>query len=338
MKTKMSKFFSLLLILTFVLSLAPMALAQEPLKVGLVLAGGLGDRSFYDSSNAGVERAGEELGVEYKVFECRNDPTLIKDQMVAASEYANVVVAVGFEFYDVVQEMAAAFPEIDYIYVDNAIAGIDNLITISYAENQGSFLAGALAAKMTTDTSLEGMNPEKVVGMVGGQDIEVIRNFEAGYRAGAEYVDPEVKVEVLYAQDFEDPAKGKENATTLYSMGADIVFQVAGKTGEGVFEAAKELGKYAIGVDSDQRYIDPEHILASMIKEVGTSIFDTIGKIQKGEVARGEVSVYSLAENGVGLSYGDDTMAQLVSDEIKAELDDIKTKILNGEIEVPTAK
>lgn len=338
MKMKISKLFSILLAFTFILGGISYALAEQPLKVGLVLAGGLGDRSFYDSSNAGVERAGKELGISYQIFECRNDPTLIKDQMVAASEYGNIVVAVGFEFYDTVQEMAAAFPEIDYIYVDNAIPGIDNLITISYAENQGSFLAGALAAKMTTDTSLEGMNAEKVIGMVGGQDIEVIRNFEAGYRAGAEYVEPEIKVEVLYAQDFEDPAKGKENATTLYSMGADIVFQVAGKTGEGVFEAAKELGKYAIGVDSDQRYIDPDHILASMTKEVGTSIYDTIKKIQKGEIERGVVSVYSLAENGVGLSYGDDTMEQLVSDEVKAELDEIKGKILSGEIEVPTAK
>ncbi len=335
---KIKRLLSVMMALTLVLLGAVQALSEAPLKVGLVLAGGLGDRSFYDSSNAGVERAGKELGIEFKVYECRNDPTLIKDQMVEASETSNIVVAVGFEFYDVVQEMAAAFPDIEYIYVDSAIPGIDNLITISYAENQGSFLAGALAAKMTTDTTLEGMNPEKVIGMVGGMDIEVIRNFESGYRAGAEYVDPEIKVEVLYAQDFEDPAKGKENATALYSMGADIVFHAAGKTGEGVFEAAKELGKYAIGVDSDQRYIDPDHILASMIKEVGASIYDTIEKIQKGEVIRGEVSIYSLAENGVGLSYGDETMDQLVPDEVKAELEDIKGKILSGEIEVPTAK
>ncbi len=336
----MKKILAMVLALSFVLVafLGTQVLAEEPLKVGLVLAGGLGDRSFYDSSNAGVERAAEELGIKAQVFECRNDPTLIKDQMINASESNNIVVAVGFEFYDVVQEMAVAFPEIEYIYVDSAIPDIDNLITISYAENQGSFLAGALAAKMTSDTSIEGMNEEKIIGMVGGEDIEVIRNFEAGYRAGAEYVDPEVKVEVLFAQDFEDPAKGKENATTLYSMGADIVFQVAGKTGEGVFEAAKELGKYAIGVDSDQRYIAPDHIIASMVKEVGTSIYDTIEKIQKGEVARGEVVIYSLAENGVGLSYGDDTMKEFVSDELKAELEAIKEKILQGEIEVPTAK
>ncbi|HHV38057.1 MAG TPA: BMP family ABC transporter substrate-binding protein [Tepidimicrobium sp.] len=298
-------------------------------KVGLVVAGGLGDRSFYDSANEGVEKAKEDLGIEIKVYECRNDPSLYTDQLVQASEYAPIVAVVGHEFYDVVQEIAEEFPDVYYIYVDNEIEGIDNLITISYAENEGSFLAGALAAMLTEEDS---------IGMVGGKDMPVIRNFEVGYRAGAEYINPDIKIETIFAEDFEDPAKGKEGATALYSGGADIVFQVAGKTGEGVFEAAKEMGKYAIGVDTDQRYINPDVIVASMVKKVGQSIYDTIINIQNDEIEPGKVVYYGLEQGGVGMGYGTEDMKQFVTDEMKAKLDEIEEKILNGEIEVPAAK
>lgn len=314
------------------------ATEQKADKVGLVVAGGLGDRSFYDSSNEGVEKAKEDLGIEYKVYECRNDPSLYTDQLIQASEYAPIVAVVGLEFYDAVQEVAKEFPDINYIYVDNEIEGIDNLTTISYVENEGSFLAGALAAMLTQETSIEGIDEGKVIGMVGGKDIPVIRNFKAGYEAGANYIDPEVKVETIFAGDFEDPAKGKESALALYSRGADIVYSVAGKTGEGVFEAAEESGKYAIGVDTDQRYINPDVIVASMVKRVGMSIYDTIEKIQKDTLEPGKVYYYGLEENGVELSFGEPDMKQFVTDEMIEKLEDIKKKIVNNEIEVPTGK
>lgn len=312
--------------------------SSEATKVGLVLAGGLGDRSFYDSSFEGVEQAKNDLGIEYKVYECRNDSSLFNDQLVQASQYGSIVAVVGVEFYDVVQEIAKEFPEVSYIYVDNEIGGINNLITISYAENEGAFLAGALAAMLTTETSIEGIDDGKFIGMVGGRDIPVIRNFQVGYEAGAKYIDPEITVETVFAEDFEDPAKGKEYATILYGKGADIVFQAAGKTGEGVFEAAEEMGKYAIGVDTDQRHINPDVIMASMIKKVGKSIYETIENIQNGNVKKGMVVYYGLPEDGVGIGYGTDDMPQFVTDEMKAKLEDIKAKIISGEIEVPVKK
>lgn len=310
----------------------------EAEKIALVVAGGLGDRSFYDSSHEGVEKAKEELGVEYKVYECRNDPSLFNDQLIQASEYAPIVAVVGFEFYDVVQDIAKEFPDVNYIYVDNEIEGIDNLTTISYVDNEGSFLAGALAAMLTQETSIEGIDEGKVIGMVGGVDISVIRNFKVGYEAGAEYVDPEVKVETIFAGDFEDPAKGKESALALYSKGADIVYHVAGKTGEGVFEAAEESGKYAIGVDTDQRYINPDVIVASMVKRVGLSIYETIERIQKDTLEPGKVYHYGIEENGVELSFGEPDMKQFATDEMIEKLEEIKSKIVSGEIEVPEAK
>lgn len=314
------------------------ATSGNGMKVGLVLAGGLGDRSFYDSSHEGVEQAKKDLGIDYKVYECRNDSSLLNDQVVQASQYASIVAVVGLEFYDVVQKIAKEFPDVSYIYVDNEIEGIDNLITVSYAENEGSFLAGALAAMLTTETSIKGIDEGKLIGMVGGMDIPVIRNFQAGYEAGAKYIDPEVKVEAIFAEDFEDPAKGKEQATVLYSRGADIIFQVAGKTGEGVFEAAKEMGKYAIGVDTDQRHINPDVILASMVKKTGKSIYETIENIEKDKIEKGKVVYYGLSQDGVGMGYGADDMVQFVTDDMKAKLEDIKAKIISGEIKVPEGK
>ena len=306
----------------------PAAEEASALKVGLVVAGGLGDRSFYDSSNEGLKMAIEKLGVEGKVLECKNDPTLYTDQLVQASTASDVVVVVGFEFYDVIQEVAAEFPDKKYVYIDNVIENVENITCIDYKENEGSFLAGALAA-MESKTGK--------IGMVGGMDIPVIRNFQVGYEAGAKYINPDIQVETIFAGDFEDPAKGKESALALYAKDIDIVFQVAGKTGEGVFEAAKDTGKFAIGVDSDQRYINPDAIIASMIKGVDISIYETIEKIQKGEFESGNVYEYGAKENGVRIAYGTEDMPKLVSDEAMNQIQELTAMIIQGDIEVPEA-
>jgi len=339
LKKKIFGFVSMFLIMAMVMvgcaGNQPAEQSQEPateeasaLKVALVVAGGLGDRSFYDSSNEGLKMAIEKLGVEGKVLECKNDPTLYTDQLVQASTASDVVVVVGFEFYDVIQEVAAEFPDKKYVYIDNVIENVENITCIDYKENEGSFLAGALAA-MESKTGK--------IGMVGGMDIPVIRNFQVGYEAGAKYINPDIQVETIFAGDFEDPAKGKESALALYAKDIDIVFQVAGKTGEGVFEAAKDTGKFAIGVDSDQRYINPDAIIASMIKGVDISIYETIEKIQKGEFESGNVYEYGAKENGVRIAYGTEDMPKLVSDEAMNQIQELTAMIIQGDIEVPEA-
>lgn len=311
---------------------------KEGISVSLVVAGGLGDRSFYDSSNEGIEMAKEKLGAKTIVLECKNDPSLFSDQLIAASDRSEVIVVVGFEFYDVIQEVAKEFPNKKYIYIDNVIEGVPNITCIDYMENEGSFLAGALAAMATTDESIEGMNAEAKIGMVGGMDIPVIRNFQVGYEAGAKHINPEIEVETIFAGDFEDPAKGKESALALYAKGVDIVFQVAGKTGEGVFEAAKDSGQYAIGVDSDQRYINPDNIMASMVKGVGLSIYESLERIEKGEFEAGSTYLYGINENGVDVTFGTSDMKQIVTDDMIKKVNELKEKIKNGEITVPEAK
>ncbi|MGM0420821.1 MAG: BMP family lipoprotein [Bacillota bacterium] len=327
------------LIFTSVLAVAVgEAQAQSSdLKVGLVVSGALGDRSFFDSSAEGVSWAEEDFGVETRILECRNDPSIFRDRLIQASMFGDVVVVVGFEFFDVIQEIAPEFPDVEYIYPDNLVEGHDNITSIIYEEHEGSFLAGALAAMMTQETDIENINEEDTIGMVGGMDIPVIRNFEAGYGAGARYIDSDVTVETIFAGDFEDPALGKESALTLYSMDADVIFHAAGKTGEGVFEAAEEEDGYVIGVDADQRYINPDVIIASVIKRVNVSVYESIERIIEDDFEPGRVYRYGLEEEGVAIGYGSEDMEQIVPDDIKERVEEIKELILEGEIKVPTA-
>lgn len=325
----MKKLFVLLLALLLALASVTPAFAETPLKVAVVVAGSLGDRSFYDSSKEGLDRLVADYGVEGKVFECKQDASMYSTQLINAAEDFDVVIAVGWEFWDALTELVPEVPERKFIFIDNGLEGVgDNLLSITYAQNQGSFLVGYIAAKLSKTGK---------VGAVGGMDNETINDFLVGYEAGAKYANPAVEVMTQYAGDFEDPAKGKENALALYGKGCDYVFQVAGKTGEGVFEAAAETGNFAIGVDSDQRYINPDVICCSMIKEVGKSIYQAVGDlITSQKFLGGQIWVADMATGFIDVGYGDDTMAQLVPDELKAEVEALKAQIIDGTIQVPS--
>ena len=329
----------LALMLTFVLALsllagcasgAPSADDAAPdLTVALVVAGTFGDRSFYDSSKAGCDKLAAE-GIEIKTIECKNENHT--QQIYNAADAADVIVLVGWEFYDV-ETVAAEYADKRFIWIDNATsAAVPNVLNITYAQNEGSFLAGYIAAKLTESN---------VVGAMGGQDQDTINDFIVGYKQGALYANPDVKVEVIYSNDYDDPAIGKECALTLNEKGADVVFQIASKCGDGVFEAAKEKGFYAIGVDSDQKYIDPEVIVCSMCKEVGASIYDAVKQyVAKGDDCGlwGTTWVADMATGYVGIGYGEDGSVQQVPDAVKAEVEELSKKIISGEIKVDTTR
>ena len=301
----------------------------EGLTLALVVAGNFGDRSFYDSSNAGATKL-EKEGVTVKRIECGNEKHT--EQIYNAAEAADIVVLVGWEFYDV-EAVAPEYPDVKFIWIDNATsAPVANVLNITYAQNEGSFLAGYVAAKLS-ETG--------VIGAMGGQDQDTINDFIVGYKQGALYANPDVKVEVIYSNDYDDPAIGKECALTLHEKGADVVFQIASKCGDGVFEAAQEEGFYAIGVDSDQKYIAPEVIICSMRKEVGESIYDAVMQyIVKGDACGlfGTTWIADMATGYVGLAYGEEGSQQQISDEIKAEVEELAKKIIAGEIKVDTTR
>ncbi|MBR6120745.1 MAG: BMP family ABC transporter substrate-binding protein [Oscillospiraceae bacterium] len=302
--------------------------SEPSLKLALVVAGQFGDRSFYDSSWEGANRLAAEFPIQVTQIECGNENHTA--QMKNAADKNDVVVCVGWEFYEIA-DVAPAYPDVKFIWIDNETEEpIPNVLNITYAQNEGSFLAGYIAAAMSKTG---------VVGAVGGEDQPVINDFIVGYKQGAAAYDPKVKVVTNYANSYDDPAKGKECALALADQKADVIFQIASAAGDGVFEAAKERGIYAIGVDSDQKYIDPEVIICSMKKEVGNSIYDAVKALLAGDSSKwGSTWVADMSNGYVGIGYGEEGSTQQVSDEIKAAVEEMEQKIISGEIQVDTTR
>ena len=296
--------------------------------LALVVAGTFGDRSFYDSSKEGVDRLAKDLGVKVTTIECNNENHT--PQMRNAADKNQIVVCVGWEFYDI-ETVAPDYPDVKFIWIDNATSEpIDNVLNITYAQNEGSFLAGYVAAAMSESG---------VIGAVGGEDSDTINDFIVGYKQGAKYFNPDIRVETNYTGTYDDAAIGKECAIALHDKGADVIFQIASAAGSGVFEAAKEYGFYAIGVDSDQKYIAPEQIICSMRKEVGQSIYTAVEALVKGDASLwGTTWVADLSEGYVSVSYGDDSMPQQVSAEVKDQVITLQQKIVEGEIKVDSTR
>ena len=337
----MKKIISLILVLTLILSVFSLAGCSKDeqeetdvLNVCVVVSSAFGDKSFNDSAKDGADKlAADYENVKVTTIECNEQN--FKQNMMQAAEEADFVIPVGWQFYEI-SDVAPEYPDVKFIWVDNPAENVENLpnvLCITYAQNEGSFLAGYIAAKMSESG---------IVGAVGGEDSDTINDFLVGYAQGARYANPEIQVVTNYANDYEDPAKGKECALALKDQGADVIFQVAGNTGNGVFEAAKEEGFYAIGVDQDQKISAPEYdeqIICSMKKEVGLSIYDTIASfIDEGSWNGARVWTADMSTGYISIAYGDEHSTQQVSDEIKAEVEDIAALIMAGDIQVETRR
>jgi basic membrane protein A len=310
-------------------------------KVGIVFdVGGRGDKSFNDGAYVGAMRAERELGAQVRFIEPSDGPDREAGLRLLASEHMDLVIAVGFIFTDDVTQLAKEYPNIRFADVDytvstdkngNPIQPPPNLAALKFREEQGSFLVGALAA-MESKTH--------TVGFVGGMDSPLIQKFEIGYRAGVKYVCPTCTVIAQYAgvtpDAFRNPGKGKELALNQYEQGADIVYHASGSTGLGVFEAARQTGKYAIGVDADQYSEAPGRILTSMVKHVDVAVFQTIQRVQNGTF-HGGIYDLGLAENGVGYVY-DEHNKMLISPAVRARLDSLQADIISGKIHVPSTR
>ena len=328
----MKKIISLLLVLTVIVALfagcgGDTGTDASELKLALVIAGRFGDRSFYDSSKEGAERLAKDLGVKLTTIECNDENH--KTQMQNAAEKADIVVCVGWEFYEI-EEIAPKYPKVHWIWIDNETSEpIDNVLNIVYKQNEGSFLAGYIAASVSRTGT---------IGAVGGEDSDTINDFIVGYEQGAKQAKADIKVIHNYTNDYADPAKGKECAFTLNDKGADVIFQIASASGDGVFEAAKERGFFAIGVDSDQRYIAPDNIICSMRKGVGDSIYQAVTKAQKDDSLWGTTWIVGLSDQLVGIAYGEGSVHFAISDELRKEVEKLAEQIANGDILVKTTR
>ncbi len=321
----------------------------EPLKVVLILNGVLGDKSFFDSANNGMKMIADKYGdkVLVKTIEMSYDQTKWEPTLQDVSEEDwDIIICGTWQMVEMLQDIAPEYPEKRYIIfdsgVDYSLGNLDNVYSIGYKQNEASFIAGALAARMTS-SGQPLANDEKLIGFLGGMDIPVINDFLVGYIEGAQYIDPDTKVAISYIGSFSDSAKGKEMALAQYNLGVDIGYNVAGQAGLGQLDAAKDVNRYAIGVDSDQAAIfiesDPEKaelITTSVLKRVDNSLLRAIDLHLEGKLKYGTMEVLGFSDDCVGLAENE-IYQRVVPAEIRNELADIEKKIVSGDIVVSSA-
>jgi basic membrane protein A len=315
--------------------------APDAVTVGLVLdVGGLGDKSFNDGAYRGAERAEKTLGAHVRLIEPGEGTDREAGLRLLAAEKMDLVTGVGFIFTDDITQLAGEYPTTNFAGVDYSVAEDKegkpilpppNVAALKFKEEEGSFLVGAIAA-------LAGRS--KKVGFVGGMDVPLIHKFEAGYRAGVLAVCPDCSVIVQYAgvtpDAFRNPGKGKELALSQYQQGVNVIYHASGSTGLGVFEAARQTGKYAIGVDADQYAEAPGRILTSMVKGIDVAVYDMITKV-KTHTFKGGIYTFGLAQNGVGYVYDEHNRA-LIPDSVRSRVEQLKADIIAGRIVVPSTR
>lgn len=286
----------------------------------------------------------DQLGATTKVIEMGTDQTKWEPIYLDVVEQDwDLIISGNSTASEIFHAIAAEHPEKKFIDFETDFVDIpDNVYAMWYRVNDASFLAGAAAA-LTSTSNLPNANPEKIIGFLGGLDVPGINAFLVGYIEGAQYVVPDIKVFTSYAGDFGDPAKGKELSLVQYNSGADVIFGAAGGTGLGIFDAAKEKKKYAIGVDSDQaemvKSTDPDKanlIVTSSMKNVDQSILRAVKKYQEGTLEFGERETLSFTEGAVGIAKNDIYNAAFTP-EMKSKIEEIEKKLINKEIVVSDA-
>lgn len=319
----------------------------DKLKVSLLVTGSFGDKAFNDSAQEGMEKIKAELSdkCDVEMIEMGNDKTKFEGSLLDASDSdADVIIVGTWDMKEILETVAPQYPDKKYIIFDTDVdysLGLENVYSMSYKQNEAAFLAGVLAAGVTT-SDMEFANEEAKIGFIGAKDTAAVINDSAvGYIEGAEFMNPDIKVLVSYVGSYTDSATAKELALTQYSNGADCVFVAAGPASVGVIEAGAESQKYVIGVDSDQALAyegkeEANYIISSAIKGVGISLYNSIEKDLEGELPYGTYEQLGLKEGAVGLAENE-IYTSTVPEDIRANVDAAEEKILNGEVTVSTA-
>jgi len=288
--------------------------------------GGKFDKSFNEAAYNGAEKFKKETGIGYAEFEITNDTQREQALRKLAQRGATIIVGTGFAQAPAMKTVAAEFPKVKFVIIDDVV-DLPNVQSVVFKEHEGSFLVGVLAA-MASKTGK--------VGFVGGMDIPLIRKFECGYVQGVKYVSPgdEVLQNMTGTTDdaWNDPTKGGELAKSQFDRGADVVYAAAGGTGLGVYQAAKDSGKLAIGVDSNQNYIHPGTMLTSMMKRVDLATYNAFKTAKEGTWKPG-LQILGLKEEGVDWAL-DDNNKPLITADMQAKVDAAKKGIIDGTIQV----
>lgn len=314
------------------------ASSAKKLNIALVIGSNFGDKSFNDSALAGLKLAQTDLGITYSTTECGGVYTKAEPAMrdYAESKSYDLVISASTSLRTYAEQAATNFPNQKFMLYDVVpqIEKRDNIYACTYKQNEVSYLAGMIAAKVSKTG---------VVGALGGDDIEVINDFMVGYIEGAQKMNSAIKVAVSYIGNWTDIAKAKELSLTQIQQKADVIFNVAGSAGEGIFQAAKDKGTWAIGVDSDQyaKYLDKDATLAAVIitsalKRVDLSLQRAIGLLAKGTLAFGKNEALGIKENGVGLADNANYQKNVAKD-IRDQVAAVQADIVAGKVAIGTA-
>ncbi len=307
---------------------------SDKLRVAVVFSGNLGDKSYNDSCYEGALRAEEEFDIELKVLEGTEPVEWEANFLAVAEDGYDLIICSSSNFEEYMKEHCSSYPNTKFAIIDTTVEG-DNIVSVSFAQNQGSFLAGAAAALFTTRSNIPGVNSENIIGWVGGMDIPVLHDFYIGYEQGAKYIDPNITVLQSFAGTWNDPLRGKELTLAQYQQGADVVMNVASGTGTGILEAAADAKRYAIGVDLNQDGDQPGAVLTSMLKRVDSAAYILIKSVVDGTFEGGSKQYLTLADNGVSLtdmSVIKSYLGDKFPEDILVEIEELKTQIIAGDI------
>jgi len=321
-------FFRIFFLLFAVIAVSSLA-HSEGFKIGLVLdKAGKDDQSFNASAFRGAQRAESQLNVTVKTVEVKDAASSESMMRALAGRRFNLVIAVGFSHAGAVKRVAPAFPNRSFVIIDSEIKQ-PNVTSVMFAEHEGSFLVGAMAA-LASKT--------KDIGFIGGMDIPLIRRFALGYEAGAKYSVPTIKVQSSYigitGDAFNNPPKAKELALLQHAGGADVIFHAAGSSGAGLFDAAEEKKFLAIGVDSNQNGVKPGRILTSLVKSVDVAVFNAIKSAVEKKLPGGETVFHGFGTGGIEMAV-DQNNKGLLNEAMLRQADLIKSGIIKGAIKVP---
>jgi len=302
--------------------------AGAEFKVGLVLdRGGKDDKSFNSSAYEGATSAKNKLGIFLKYVEAADDNAFEPLLRAFAQRDFDLIIGIGFAQMESIGKVARQFPKKQFAIVDAEVT-VPNVRSLLFEEHEGAYLVGAIAA-LTSKSSK--------IGFVGGMDIPLIRRFALGYEAGAKKINPQIAVLANYvgvtSEAWNNPPKGKELAVSQYDSGADVIFAAAGASGLGVFDAAEEKKKFAIGVDANQNWTKPGLILTSMLKRVDLAVYSTIEEARAGKFTGG-VKRFGLANKGIDYAV-DQYNANILTAPVRQRAEELKAEIIAGKITVP---
>lgn len=302
------------------------AAEDTALKISMVTdVGGVKDQSFNQSAWEGLEKAKADLGIEVGYIESKQDADYDPNIETLVDGKNDLVWGVGFKMAESIKAASESYPEqkfaiVDFDYGDETPK---NVLGVMFKEQEPSYLMGVIAAKMTKTNK---------IGFIGGMDVPVINRFRFGFIKGIEDTNPDIQVDVQFAEAFDNPTKGKAIANQMYSSGIDVIFHAAGDTGNGAIESAKEQNKMVIGVDRDQNSLAPDNVISSAVKRVDNALYEVAKELKDGKFAGGTTMTFGLKEGGVDIA---PTTDKNVPAEILSLVEEAKAKIISGEIKVP---